>query len=196
MTKISPEEMEVCLGVLQRIADSSGTLSRGERFNSLISKIYREGKRHDLNAMRNRQRAEDRELLATAAMVGVHRNALQSVAALPPSPVATARRLHRPESCYVCKDEYTDVHFFYHFLCPSCADFNFRMRNLRADLTGRTALVTGGRVKIGPQIVLRLLRDNARAIVTTRFPHAAAARLHAEPDSAEWLGRLRIHGLD
>ena len=60
------------------------------------------------------------------------------------------------------------------------------MRSLSADLKGRTALVTGGRVKIGHQTVLRLLRDGAKVLVTTRFPHAAAKRLHAEPDSSDW----------
>ena len=65
-----------------------------------------------------------------------------------------------------------------------------------ADLTGRTALITGGRVKIGHQTVLRLLRDGAKVIVTTRFPNAAARRLEAEPGSSEWMDRLQIYGLD
>ena len=33
-------------------------------------------------------------------------------------------------------------------------------------------------------------------LVTTRFPHAAAKRFHAEPDSSEWSDRLHIYGLD
>jgi NAD(P)-dependent dehydrogenase (short-subunit alcohol dehydrogenase family) len=70
------------------------------------------------------------------------------------------------------------------------------MREIHADVTGRTALVTGGRVKIGFQTVLRLLRDGANVILTTRFPHGAAARFHEEADSADWRDRLRIHGLD
>jgi NAD(P)-dependent dehydrogenase (short-subunit alcohol dehydrogenase family) len=56
--------------------------------------------------------------------------------------------------------------------------------------------VTGGRVKIGHQTVLRLLRDGAKVIVTTRFPYAAARRFHAEPDSAQWADRLQLYGLD
>ena len=70
------------------------------------------------------------------------------------------------------------------------------MRHLTADLKGRTALVTGGRVKIGHETVLRLLRDGAKVLVTTRFPHAAARRLHAEVDSAKWLDRVHVFGLD
>ena len=70
------------------------------------------------------------------------------------------------------------------------------MRAVRADLTGRTALMTGGRIKIGYQTALRLLRDGAKVIVTTRFPHAAARRFHAEADSAQWAARLHLYGLD
>src|SRR5207248_348714 len=103
------------------------------RFNTLVSKVYREGKRHDLKTRLGRQRAEDRDLLATAAMVRIQRDALPTAAALSSAPATSTRRLNRPEACYVCKVEYTEVHFFYHFLCPKCADFNYRMRSLRAD---------------------------------------------------------------
>ncbi|MDQ2798565.1 MAG: hypothetical protein M3Y13_02855, partial [Armatimonadota bacterium] len=156
---ISPQDMETCLQVLQQIADSHGTVRRSERFNSLISKLYREGRRRDMNDDRRRQEAEDRALLATTAMVQIQRDAPQ--AALPP-PSASAKVLNRPENCYICKEPYTEVHFFYHLLCPKCAAFNYQMRDLHADLTGRTALVTGGRVKIGFQTVLSLLRDGAK----------------------------------
>ena len=41
---------------------------------------------------------------------------------------------------------------------PSCADVNFAKRTELADLRGRVALLTGGRVKIGYQAGLKLLR--------------------------------------
>ena len=62
------------------------------------------------------------------------------------------------------------LHHFYAQLCPSCAEVNYRMRHLFADLTGRTALLTGARVKIGFEIGLKLLRAGATLIATTRFP--------------------------
>ncbi len=193
--EISPEEMQTCMQVLQQIADSHGLIRRDDRFNGLISRIYKEGKRDDQRAEKWRKRVEDLALQATTGMVQIQRDAVP--AALLPAPAApTGRALNQPESCYICKAEYTEVHFFYHLLCPACAEYNYRMRNLSADLTGRTALVTGGRVKIGFQTVLRLLRDGARVIVTTRFPHAAARRFHAETDSADWGERLQVYGLD
>ena len=98
--------------------------------------------------------------------------------------------------CYVCKDTYTRVHDFYDQLCPACADLNFAARTELADLRGRVALLTGGRVKIGYQAGLKLLRSGAHLIVTTRFPRNAAARYAQEADFGNWSHRLEIFGLD
>ena len=99
-------------------------------------------------------------------------------------------------SCYVCKRKYTTVHHFYDQLCPPCAAVNFGKRTELADLRGRVALLTGGRVKIGYQTGLKLLRCGARLIVTTRFPRDSAARYASEPDFTDWGDRLEIFGLD
>src|SRR5258706_9873153 len=98
--------------------------------------------------------------------------------------------------CYICKQDYTAVHHFYDQLCPPCAALNFRKRTELADLRGRVALLTGGRVKIGYQAGLKLLRCGAHVIVTTRFPRDSAKRYSQEPDFAEWGDRLEIFGLD
>ena len=99
-------------------------------------------------------------------------------------------------NCYVCKDEFTTVHHFYDRLCASCAAENFAKRTELADLSGRVAILTGGRVKIGYQAGIKLLRSGARLIVTTRFPRDSALRYAREPDFAEWGDRLEIFGLD
>jgi NAD(P)-dependent dehydrogenase (short-subunit alcohol dehydrogenase family) len=109
---------------------------------------------------------------------------------------ADFREAVEPLHCYVCKEKYTLVHHFYDQLCPACAGFNYAKRTELADLRGRTALLTGGRVKIGYQAGLKLLRSGARLIVTTRFPRDSAARYAAEPDFGDWSGRLEIFGLD
>jgi NAD(P)-dependent dehydrogenase (short-subunit alcohol dehydrogenase family) len=98
--------------------------------------------------------------------------------------------------CYVCKKTYTRGHDFYDQLCPACADFNFAARTELADLRSRVALLTGGRVKIGYQAGLKLLRSGAHLIVTTRFPQNAAARYAQEADFGDWSHRLEIFGLD
>jgi NAD(P)-dependent dehydrogenase (short-subunit alcohol dehydrogenase family) len=106
------------------------------------------------------------------------------------------REAHELQHCYVCKQKYTRLHHFYDQLCPACADLHFAKRTELADLRGRVALLTGGRVKIGYQAGLKLLRSGAHLIVTTRFPHDAARRYAQEPDFEEWSGRLEIFGLD
>ena len=106
------------------------------------------------------------------------------------------REAVEPQHCYACKGKYTLIHHFYDQLCPACAAFNFAKRSELADLHGRTALLTGGRVKIGYQAGLKLLRSGARLIGTTRFPRDSAARYAAEPDFGDWGDRLEIFGLD
>jgi len=98
--------------------------------------------------------------------------------------------------CHICKKWYKTVHRFYDQLCPECGDFNFKKRFQTADLRGRTALVTGGRVKIGYQTVLMLLHAGAKVIVVTRFPRDAATRFGKEKDFNDWKDRLEIFGLD
>ena len=112
------------------------------------------------------------------------------------TPQDEARESVEAQTCYICKSKYTTVHHFYDQLCPACAALNFDKRTQLADLRGRVALVTGGRVKIGYQATLKLLRGGARLIVTTRFPRDAAARYAREADGAEWRDRLEIVGLD
>jgi NAD(P)-dependent dehydrogenase (short-subunit alcohol dehydrogenase family) len=101
-----------------------------------------------------------------------------------------------PQHCYICKEHFSELHQFYDQLCPSCAEFNFAKRSELADMRGRVALLTGGRVKIGYQAGIKLLRSGAQVIVTTRFPHDSAARYAREPDFADWSDRLEIFGLD
>ena len=106
------------------------------------------------------------------------------------------RELIEPQHCYVCKRRYVEIHHFYDQLCPTCGEFNYAKRAESAELGGRVALLTGGRVKIGYQAGIKLLRAGARLIVTTRFPRDCAARYAQEQDFETWGGRLAIFGLD
>ena len=108
----------------------------------------------------------------------------------------TFRETVEPQHCYVCKVKYHEVHAFYDQLCPSCAEFNFAKRGELADLSGTVGLLTGGRVKIGYQAGIKLLRCGVSLIVATRFPRDAAARYAAEADFADWGDRLEVFGLD
>ncbi|HWH97431.1 MAG TPA: SDR family NAD(P)-dependent oxidoreductase, partial [Pseudolysinimonas sp.] len=102
----------------------------------------------------------------------------------------------KPRPCYICKQDYTTVDAFYHQLCPSCAALSHAKRDARTDLSGKRALLTGGRAKIGMYIALRLLRDGAHTMITTRFPRDAVRRFTSLPDSPDWIHRLRVVGID
>ena len=117
-------------------------------------------------------------------------------ASMPPGADAPRVELHEPRACYTCKRRFRELHEFYDSLCPECASLNFRKRNQSADLSGRIALVTGARVKIGFCVALKLLRAGARVIATSRFPVDAAERFAAQPDAAIWTSRLDVVGLD
>jgi len=142
--------------------------------------------------------ANDRAVTALTATGAPERidDETQGLPLVSTAPGALAGRLLQPRSCYTCKARYVDVDAFYHQLCPPCAHLNRSRRNARTDLAGRRALLTGGRAKIGMYIALRLLRDGAHTTITTRFPTDAARRFTAMEDSASWIHRLCIVGID
>jgi hypothetical protein len=93
------------------------------------------------------------------------------------------REVVEPQNCYICKKNYSTIHHFYDQLCSKCAELNFFKRTETADLRGRVALLTGGRVKIGYQAGIKLLRAGAHLIVSTRFPRDSAMRYAPNPIS-------------
>eukprot|EP00814_Leptocylindrus_danicus_P015921 CAMPEP_0116021700 /NCGR_PEP_ID=MMETSP0321-20121206/10549_1 /TAXON_ID=163516 /ORGANISM="Leptocylindrus danicus var. danicus, Strain B650" /LENGTH=645 /DNA_ID=CAMNT_0003492633 /DNA_START=47 /DNA_END=1981 /DNA_ORIENTATION=+ len=106
------------------------------------------------------------------------------------------KTLPKPRSCYTCKVRYRTLHAFYDQLCPDCATFNFTKRNFTTNLTGKIAVVTGSRVKIGFQTCLKLLRAGCTVIATTRFPNAACKAYMDLPDFHQFKARLHVYGLD
>ncbi len=179
--------------VRRRLLTAAGRLSRPDRVD----------KRKQARGLRKRDDARVKEhdsaILAETGIRGLRRDPFYVTPPVLPEPgvggeplatVMTSRR------CYCCKAPYRAVHHFYDQLCPACAELNWQKRHQTADLRGRTALVTGGRVKIGYQAAIKLLRAGARTLVTTRFPNDAARRFAAEPDFAEWGDRLELYGLD
>ncbi|WP_413353613.1 SDR family NAD(P)-dependent oxidoreductase [Microbacterium sp. 1P06AB] len=157
-------------------------------------------------AAKKERRREIRQTIADADRDVVHATATGApdriddetrgipIAARTAAPIAGV--LKKARGCYICKQPYTIVDAFYHQLCPDCAALSHAKREARTDLTGRRALLTGGRAKIGMYIALRLLRDGAHTTITTRFPRDAVRRFRALPDSADWIDRLKIVGID
>jgi NAD(P)-dependent dehydrogenase (short-subunit alcohol dehydrogenase family) len=111
---------------------------------------------------------------------------------------ATAQTvLPKLRSCYCCKVRFRLLHHFYDQLCPPCAELNFSKRHaLAPSCHGKVAIVTGARVKIGYQTVLKLLRSGATVVATSRFPNSAVEAYRKEEDFAEFQSRLNVYGLD
>ena len=192
-----------------------GSLSVEERTRllSAAGELYNpdlEARRRGVKAVRRQEKAErrarDESVLAETGLRVLRERPVFTTpnAEVPrgfvqedPDAVEPERReVVEPQHCYVCKRHYLEVHPFYDQLCRSCGDFNFAKRGETADLGGRVALLTGGRVKIGYQAGIKLLRAGVQLIVTTRFPRDCAARYAREPDFADWGGRLEVFGLD
>ena len=187
-----------------RLLDGLSAEERG-RFHDAIARMYNP----DPVLRRRRMKAEERARKAAGNKREEAMLQKTGIRELRRKPVFTTPNVFPPQlaalehrestdlqHCYVCKQKYTRLHHFYDQLCPPCAALNFRKRTELADLRGRVALLTGGRVKIGYQAGLKLLRAGARLVVTTRFPRDSAARYSREPDFGEWGDRLEIFGLD
>ncbi len=192
---LDPADLAACLRVLEQLRESPSLADAAPALGRAVSGAYK-GVRRDRRKQteRDRRRA-DRALVETTGRCRAEaRPAELASVSLPPPPADGL--LTKWRTCYVCQTGYRRLDPFYHLLCPACAAENHHRRHRRADLTGRRAVVTGGRIKIGYQLVLKLLRDGAAVHVTTRFPKDAARRYAAEPGFADWAGRLRIHPLD
>ncbi len=81
-------------------------------------------------------------------------------------------------------------------ICPACKERNRRFEAIHENMEGYTAVVTGGRIKIGYATALRLLRDGAHVLVVTRYPYDAWDRYSREPDYEQFRERLTIYGFN
>ena len=192
------EERQRLLGAIDRIACPDRTARK---------RLIRAFKKKEL-AARQARKAQD-EMVLERTGIRAQPGLRQLKKAHAPTPFEPERapiadhpeehfkeQLRVPRTCYICKRDFDRLHFFYDSLCGDCAELNWSRRNQTTELTGRYALVTGGRVKIGFQAALKLLRAGAHVVVTTRFPRDAAERFAGEDDSEAWLSHLQVHGID
>ncbi|MEM1179908.1 MAG: SDR family NAD(P)-dependent oxidoreductase [Acidobacteriota bacterium] len=212
---ISTEDLEACARVLDQLrAQPAGFFSDTKAAwspvraaaNRLIHAIQQESRAQKARRPKNRQPSVDRSqnverdrrliegtgIRRQRARARVEGVTPEEAPATTPAP----RPLARTRQCHICRAPFGELHFFYDSLCPSCATLNFAKRHRSGDFDGRIAVVTGGRVKIGHQVALKLLRSGATVHVTTRFPCSAARRFDAYPDADEWRHRLHIVGID
>jgi NAD(P)-dependent dehydrogenase (short-subunit alcohol dehydrogenase family) len=205
---ISSEDFTTCLRVVQRICDDPSCLAPlSPNVRAALMKAcsqiahpnFEERRLIGRAARKLRKRKRNKHDRDLRRKVGI-RKARQSSVFHNPKQISTkgqpVAELKKTDACYVCKADFKQIHFFYDSMCQACGDLNYEKRFQTAPLSGRTALVTGGRVKIGYQTALKMLRAGARTLVTTRFPNDAARRFSQEQDFDAWKSQLQIHGLD
>src|SRR5208283_4966734 len=210
--KYSPEDIQACVALLEDLVKNSvGLAHLSDEQRIALLKVAGEISRPDREEIRKRKK--DRTRLKKQKIdyherdirkaTGI-RSAREAIVFTAPGAILHAdkesafqqRQLINPRACYICKKEFTKVHFFYDALCPACAEFNYAKRFQTASLGGRVALITGARLKIGFQASLMMLRAGAHVIATTRFPVDAALRYSREEDFKKWGHRLDVYGLD
>lgn len=196
---VDPDRLAVCLSVLDELDKLDVDHPDAIAVRRATAGIYRTVKQRRRQERRAAKTAHDKAVTEATATGSAERIDDETEGLLPSSQTEEGRVagiLQRPRSCYTCKTRYVEVDYFYHQLCPDCARLNRSKRDARTDLTGKRALLTGGRAKIGMYIALRLLRDGAHTTITTRFPKDAIRRFKAMDDSADWLHRLEVVGID
>ncbi|MDV5149729.1 SDR family NAD(P)-dependent oxidoreductase [Streptomyces sp. NPDC050842] len=196
---VDPERLAVCLSVLDELDKLDVDHPDAIVVRRATAGIYRTVKQRRRQERRAAKTANDKAVTEATATGSAQRIDDETEGILPSSVTEEGRIagiLQRPRSCYVCKTRFVEVDYFYHQLCQPCAALNRAKRDAGADLTGKRALLTGGRAKIGMYIALRLLRDGAHTTITTRFPKDAIRRFKAMDDSAEWMHRLEVVGID
>lgn len=200
---ISQFEWDTCLSVLQRVKQDVTIAHDLTTLQTELYQIHDQIRKKEKKRQKEAREKQDRELLESCLRAQIEPMDDLDIQQKHPFPIPRVdftkteqRKLNRPVRCYVCKDFFHDVHFFYPRLCPLCANQNYQKRSGSVDLKGYTALITGGRIKIGYETALRLLRDGATVLVTTRFPKSAIQRYQKESDFEMWKHRLKIYFLD
>jgi NAD(P)-dependent dehydrogenase (short-subunit alcohol dehydrogenase family) len=198
LQKIDPDDLATALRVLEQLPELDAGHPDIETVKRATGRMYKRVRKTRRREALRPQVEHDEAVIALTATGSPMRidDETRGIPLVSSVRGAHAGELIKPRGCYICKAEYTLVDAFYHWLCPDCAELSHAKRDQRTDLTGRRALLTGGRAKIGMYIALRLLRDGAHLTITTRFPRDAARRFAAQEDAADWIHRLKVVGID
>lgn len=190
------EEWETCIRVLDQLKNDPLNNPDNETFKSLIGKIKRNSRKQLRKDSYAQKRVSDLETQKKAVIIDNALNGTSNYGLGHNDSEIKYRELNIPKNCYCCNNSFIKAHFFYNRICPDCAELNYNKRVQTGDLTDKTALVTGCRVKVGYATALKVLRNGASLIGTTRFPALALQEFKKENDYHEWKDRLTLYGLD
>ncbi|MBW8687997.1 SDR family NAD(P)-dependent oxidoreductase [Chitinophaga rhizophila] len=196
MKEFSQQEWDKFYEILQFLGKHPFDSPDTDRLKGLVTKIYKTAKKDIKQAAAADRRNTSMEAIAQTTTFRQARRASVSQLIDNIIPIPLQQPLQRPIVCYACRTLFTVLHHHYHRLCPDCADVHSQKKAQRLDLNTRTVIITGARMKIGYVTALKLLRDGATVIATTRFAADALLSYSKEPDFNTWKHRLFIYSLD
>jgi NAD(P)-dependent dehydrogenase (short-subunit alcohol dehydrogenase family) len=191
----TPEEWASCLKVLSALKNDPLNNPDNLQFKTLITSIHKKAQK----SLRNEEKKiRDHENYTKIKETTIIKNALSNTTlyAHENTEKGEYKKLNSEEVCYCCGKNYNLLHFFYGRLCPDCAEFNYKFREVETDFRNWQVLITGGRVKIGYATALKFLRSGANVLITSRFPALAMEQFANEKDFEVWKNRLTLYGLD
>ncbi|MDR7210514.1 SDR family oxidoreductase [Flavobacterium piscis] len=192
----SEDEWKACIKVLNTLKEAPFQNPDNNLFSGLITKIHKNAKKNIRSASYSSKKQEDLKTNLNAELVLKALNGETSFSENENPNDQQFTPLNLPKNCYCCNQSYKLAHSFYTRLCPECAEENYEKRFENIDLKDRNVILTGGRVKVGFATALRLLRNNANVVLTTRFPALALEQFEQETDFEEWKENLIVYGLD
>lgn len=192
----SDEEWQSCIKVLNALKENPFENPDNNLFAGLITKIHKNAKKNIRTVSYTSKKQEDLQTSLNAELVSKALNGITLFSEKENPDEQQFTELNLPKNCYCCNQSYKLAHSFYTRLCPDCAVENYAKRFQNLDLKGRNVILTGGRVKVGFATALRLLRNNANVVLTTRFPALALEQFMQESDFENWKENLIVYGLD
>ncbi|MBF4469831.1 SDR family oxidoreductase [Flavobacterium sp. HJJ] len=192
----SDEEWKTCVKVLLTLKDNPFNNPDNDLFAGLITKIHKNAKKNIRSTSYTSKKEQDFKVNLSSSSVFRALNGETLFAEKENPDEQQFTELNLPKNCYACNRSYKLAHSFYTRLCPECAEENYEKRFQNIDLVGRNVILTGGRVKVGFATALKLVRNKANVVLTTRFPALALEQFKQENDFEQWKDSLIIYGLD
>lgn len=184
-------------------AETCGLVQEQKQEHAKWEKMYRQVNSHlrlrgDNKVIDALPEAKDDQLVVTSPKSNT--SSVQETSSL--APILSKAKLKQPpnpnasKTCYICKQFKNKTHAFYASMCQPCGELNYAKRIARLPNEigrGKVIVVTGGRVKIGYQVALRLLESGFTVVVTTRFVDDCNKRFATHADYAAWTHDKRLY---
>ncbi len=189
------DEWAACLKVLKALKNDPLNNPDNLQFKTLVTLIHKRARKSIRNEEKNTKNQQDQAKIKGTTII---KNALSNTTLFSHEQTDKGeyKKLNYDEVCYCCGKNYNLLHFFYSRLCPECAEFNYKFREVETDFRNWQVLITGGRVKIGYATALKFLRNGANVLITSRFPALAMEQFANEKDFEVWKNKLTLYGLD